>query len=74
MKDKIDAYHTRLTSFIATTTAFKDDVQGLINSTTDPETGLMSRFNCKFLDKSMDRIFDAMCVNYVTPVFKVKIK
>mmetsp|Transcript_4333 Transcript_4333/g.663 ORF Transcript_4333/g.663 Transcript_4333/m.663 type:complete len:126 (-) Transcript_4333:330-707(-) len=31
----------------------------------------MSRFNCKFVEKSVDRIFDAVCVNYVSPIFKV---
>jgi len=43
----------------------------LIDATTDPKTGLFSRFNCRFIGDSIDRVFDAMCVNYVSPSFKV---
>lgn len=30
----------------------------------------MSRFNCSFLGESLDRVYDAVCVSFVTPVFK----
>lgn len=71
LKTKIEAYHLRLLDFVNTTKEFKNDIAGLVAATNDPTTGLLSRFNCKFLGKSIDRVFDAMCVNYVTPLFKV---
>lgn len=64
-------YHEKLLGFVDSTAGFKEDIGGLITVTTDPDTGLLSRFNCKFLGASIDRVFDAMCVNYVSPVFKV---
>ena len=37
----------------------------------DKDNGFVSKFNCKFLGKNIDRIYDATCINFVGPIFKI---
>jgi hypothetical protein len=35
------------------------------------EDNFLDKFNCKFLGKNIDRVYDSVCVGFVIPVFKV---
>lgn len=42
-------------------TTLKDELQGIIGGIMDPETGLMVKFNCKFMRKELVLVEVALC-------------
>jgi len=43
----------------------KSQMDAIVKGVTDPKTGLLTRFNCKFMRKEIDHTYDAMCKQLV---------
>lgn len=46
----------------------KTQITGLLNSVSDPKTGLMAGLNCKFLRDNLRNIYNAFCIALVVPL------
>ena len=61
---EIDDLFEMITSFVTEFTDFFTDVL-------DPDVGLLSGVDCKFLRLSSRRFYDAICVKFLPPLWKL---
>jgi len=55
------ALGTKLKNQLAPMKNLKGSMDAIVHGVTDPKTGLLVKFNCKFMRKEMDHTYDALC-------------
>lgn len=64
-------FMNKVGNFFAVMQQFDVDLTAIDELITNPKSGLVTQFNCKFINKNIDFIWDAVCVNLFPPLFKI---
>ncbi|KRX01551.1 hypothetical protein PPERSA_01454 [Pseudocohnilembus persalinus] len=70
LQTDVKSYNTKLSNFVDTIDDFSKSISDFMEVSSG-ENGLFNQNNCTFVQNSIDRLYDATCVNYVTPTFKI---